>query len=87
MHAPDPLGHRELHVLRTLDRQQRGHPTAACCLTPGEYASVVMALRSRGLCGADVRMVRDDRGYAAVPSVDRVWLTAEGRGYFGGGQA
>ncbi len=74
------LGHRELYLLRTLDRQQRGVPAAAaCCLTPGEYTSAVLGLRSRGYCGADVRLVRDDPDAGPVPFVDRVWLTVEGR--------
>ena len=81
------LNHRELQFLRTLDDQQRGHPTATCCLTPAEYASVVMALRSRGLCGADVRLVRDDPDHPAVLFVDQVWLTPEGRTSVGGSAA
>ena len=74
------LGHRELHLLRTLDHQQRGRPApAGYCLTAAEYTSTVLALRSRGLCGADVRIVRDDPEAGPVPLVDRVWLTVEGR--------
>ena len=33
-----------------------------------EFTSVMLALRSRGLCGADVRLGPDDWQEAAVPS-------------------
>ncbi len=77
---PADLGHRELHLLRTLDHQLRGRPApAGYCLTAAEYTSTVLALRSRGLCGADVRRVRDDPDAGPVPMVERVWLTVDGR--------
>ncbi len=77
---PADLGHRELHLLRTLDHQQRGRPApAGYYLTAAEYTSTVLALRSRGLCGADVRTVYDDPDAGPVPWVNRVWLTVAGR--------
>ena len=73
------LGRRELAILHTLGCHLRGIPCPPCCLTAGEYTSAVLSLRSRGLCGADVRSVHDDPDAGPVPFVDRVWLTAEGR--------
>ncbi len=79
------LGQRELQVLRSLSRNERGLPNPGSPPLPfEEYNRAVLTLCTLGLCGADVRLIRDDPEHPAVREVERLWLTSNGRDYVRG---
>jgi hypothetical protein len=69
----------EKQVLRSLDHNLNGLPDDGPPLTLEQFNAVAIALREKGLLGAQVETVHNDWSGQDRTIVNAVWLTTEGR--------